>query len=158
MRIFSFLLFFMMYGATYAQDTGDSIFVEKNFWGYKYYQHNCRINFNQLPMVMANNFEAALLIGKARNRHTLSTILSGVGGFLVGLQLANAVIGGEANWTVGAVGGGLIVLSIPVNSSSGKFALKAVDVHNSQLMAQTSWKRQVFLGVSSYGAGFKYLF
>ena len=156
--IVAILIFSLGFGASYAQDAGDSIYVAKTFLGYKYYQSNFRINFNQLPSVMGNNADATMFIDKARNRHTFSAILSGAGGFLIGLQLANEIIGGDANWAMVAVGGGLIAISIPVKASSNKLTIKAVDAYNSQLITGTEWKGQMFFAVTNNGIGLKYLF
>jgi hypothetical protein len=152
------LIFSLGFGVSYAQETADSIYVAKTFWGYKYYQGNYRINFNQLPVVMENNAEASLLIDKARSRHTFSAILSGAGGFLIGLQLANEIIGGEANWAMVAVGGGLIAISIPIKASSNRLTIKAVDAYDSQLMARTEWEKQFIFGITHNGIGLRYLF
>jgi hypothetical protein len=107
---------------------------------------------------MENNSEALLLIDKARSRHTFSAILSGAGGFLIGLQLANEIIGGEANWAMMAVGGGLIAISIPIKSSSNKLTIKAVDAYNSQLTARAEWEKKFIFGVTHNGIGLRYLF
>lgn len=157
-KAIAILIFSLGVGVSIAQEAMDSIYVSKTFWGYKYYQGNYRINFNQLPMVMENNAEASLLIDKARSRHTFSAILSGAGGFLIGLQLANEIIGGEANWAMVAVGGGLIAISIPIKASSNKLTLNAVDAYNSQLKSRVEWKRELFIGTSMNGIGLRYLF
>lgn len=158
MRAFVVLIFFVGFGASFAQESVDSISVAKTFLGYKYYQGNFRINFNQLPMLMENNAEASMLIDKARSRQTLSAILSGAGGFLIGLQLANEIIGGEANWAMVAVGGGLIAISIPINASSNKLTIKAVNAFNSQLVVHKEWEKQLIVGVFHNGIGLRYLF
>jgi hypothetical protein len=157
-KAIAIFVFSLGFGASYAQEAVDSIYVSKTFWGYKYYQGNFRINFNQLPEVMEYHADATMFIDKARNRHTLSAILSGAGGFLIGLQLANEIIGGEANWAMVAVGGGLIAISIPISASSNKLTIKAVDAYNRQLMSRTEWKSQLSFGVSNNGIGLNFLF
>ncbi len=41
-------------------------------------------------------------------------VLGGIGGALVGWQLGTYIGGGEPNWTLAAVGGGLIAVAIPL--------------------------------------------
>jgi hypothetical protein len=144
-----------MAGHTHAQS--DSIYIAKNFWGYKFYHQNERLNINQLPLLMEDNPEALDIMVKAKNRHVLSSIVSGAGGFLIGLQLANTIIGGEPNWTMAAIGGGLVIVSIPIYSKSYKLSSGAVNIHNSQLHASLP-KSQLRFGISGSGFGMKCFF
>ena len=114
------LFFVLMFGffISNAQIPSDSVFVAKNFWGYKFYQKDQRLNFNQLPYIMEGSSEAHTLITKARTNNTISSIIGGAGGFLIGWQLASAIIGGDPNWTLAGIGGGLIIVSIPIFSKS----------------------------------------
>jgi len=145
--------------ASYAQMESDSIFISKGFLGYRYYHHDERLNINHLPALMYENAEAYELVTKAKNKQVLSSIVSGAGGFLIGLQLANLIIGGEANWTVAAVGGGLIVVSIPVFSRSNKLSRLAVEGYNSSLISSSDHRKtQLLLGMTQNGPGIQLVF
>ncbi len=146
------LIIFMGFISAKAQTPSDSVFVHKNFWGYKFYQKDARLNFNQLPYIMESDQEAYLLIKKARNINTISSIISGTGGFLIGWQLGTALFGGEVNWTMAAIGGGLIVVSIPIYSKSYKKSLQAVDIYNAGISASRRQPRMV-VGTMQHGIG-----
>ena len=145
-------IIFMGFISAKAQTPSDSVFVHKNFWGYKFYQKDTRLNFNQLPYIMEGDQEAYLLIKKARNINTISSVISGIGGFLLGWQLVTVLVGGEANWTMVAIGGGLIVVSIPIYSKSHKQSLQAVNLYNAGLSA-SSRRPRIVAGTMQHGIG-----
>ena len=116
-----------------AQNPSDSVFIQKKVFGYKFFQNDMRLNLNQLPYIMEENQEAYQLIRNARSNNTISSIISGTGVFLIGLQLANGIIGGEPNWTLAGIGAGLIVVSIPLYSKSYRQSLSAVQTYNAGL-------------------------
>ena len=157
----AFLIFFIIGFSNLAQaqsqieDTqiaSDSIYFQKSFFGYKYYQWDTQINFNQLPAIMIKDQEAYALVKKAKNKNTISSILGGAGGFLLALQLANVIIGEDPNWTMIAISGGLVVISIPIFSKSYKQSLKAIDMYNSGL-GTSSHRLQWSLGTTRNGIG-----
>ena len=135
-----------------AQIYSDSIFIQKSFIGYKFYQMDARINFNQLPEIMKEDQQAYILVKKAKNKNTISSILGGAGGFIIGLQLANVIITGDPNWAVLAVGGGLVVISIPIFVKSNRQSLEAIDMYNSGL-GISSHRLQWSLGTTKNGIG-----
>lgn len=145
------------FSSAYAQIPSDSVFVTKNFWGYKFYQKGQRLNFNQLPYIMEGSNDAYSLITKARTNNTISSIISGTGGFLIGWQLASAIIGGEPNWILAGVGGGLIIVSIPIFSKSHRQSLEAVEMYNAGLSAD-NLKAQLNFGTTENGIGLKLSF
>lgn len=147
-----FLFTCMVVSLTHAQSESDSVYIIKNFWGYKFYHQQERLNINQLPSLMEANPEALDKSVKAKNRYVLSSIVSGAGGFLIGLQLANTIIGGDPNWTMAAIGGGLVIVSIPIYSQSYKLSSTAVGIYNSQLHSFNP-KPQFMLGISGNGLG-----
>lgn len=157
MRILVFLLLLGAASISKGQTPSDSIFVYKNFIGYKFYQKNVRLNFNQRPYIMEGDQTAHSQIKKVGNKNTISSILSGTGGFLIGLQLVTALVGGDANWTIVVIGGGLFVVFIPIYSKSDKQSLEAVNLYNAGL--GTSIHRPILrLGAFQNGNGFRYEF
>jgi len=145
-------ILFMGFTCIKAQTPSDSIFVNKNFWGSKFFQKDTRINFNQLPYIMEDDQEAYRLIKKAKNTNVISSIISGTGGFLIGWQLVTALVGGEANWAMVAIGGGLIAVSIPIYSKSYKQSLQAVEMYNAGLSTNNHRPRMV-VGTTRHGIG-----
>jgi len=136
-----------------AQTPSDSVYIYKSFLGYKFIQHEERLNFNQLPDVLDENQEAFLLIKKAKTNNIVSSIIGGIGGFMIGWQLGTAIVGGEPNWTLAAVGGGLVVVSIPIYSKSMGQTLRAVDLYNAGL-GTNSRRPKLNLRFVRHGFGF----
>lgn len=137
-----------------AQVPSDSVLFQKKIFGYKFFQNDVRLNLNQLPYLMEENQEAYQLIKKAKSNNTIASIISGTGGFLIGLQLANTLIGGEPNWTLMAVGGGLVVITIPLYTKSFRQSFLAVQKYNEGLGVK-SYAPVFHLGICSGGVGFK---
>ena len=153
MKFGLFLILMFLCYFSQAQSTTDSVYVEKSLFGYRFYQVDTRLNLNQLPYVMEGNEEARMLMMRSKKGNTWATVLSGTGGFLVGWQLINAAIsGGEANWVIAGVGGGLIIASIPVFSASYRQALDAIEMHN-QTVGGTSRRIELDVGFTRNGVG-----
>lgn len=140
-----------------AQNSTDSIYVVKRFMGIQFIQDNYRLNFNQLPDIMRDNQAAYAKMRKAKSNNTVSAILSGVGGFLIGLNLGTALVGGDPNWSYSAVGGGLIIISIPISAKSYHLSQEAVNLYNADLQAATS-RFRLYASYSANGLGIKMVF
>lgn len=106
---------------------------------------------------MNENQEAQQIIKKVKTKNTVASIFSGVGGFIIGWQLGAAIVGGEPNWNAAAVGGGLVLISIPISVKSYKQALQAVKIYNAGLVA-SSKRSQLFLCTTVDGVGLKLKF
>ncbi len=154
MRIIIVLLLIGIVGISKGQAPSDSVIVNKSVFGYKFFHHDNRINFNQLPAILNENHEAQQLIRKAKTTNTVASIISGVGGFMVGWQLGAALVGGEPNWNMAAVGGGLTLIAIPIGSKSNKQAIQAIGIYNEGL-SSSSHRPQLFLGASGNGIGMR---
>jgi hypothetical protein len=157
MKILLIILFFGVVITSKAQTPSDSIFIQKNFFGYKFYQKDTRLNFNQLPYIMGGDQEAYRLVKKASSTNTIAAIISGTGGFLVGWQLVTALVGGDPNWAMAGAGVGLIVISIPISAKSYRQSLQAVNTYNSGLAAN-GCRPKLFLGTTSHGIGLQFKF
>ncbi len=157
MRVIVIFLLFGLVNISNGQTPSDSVFVHKNFLGYKFFHHNTRVNFNQLPAIMNENQEAQQIIKKVKTKNTVASIFSGVGGFMIGWQLGAAIVGGEPNWNAAAIGGGLVLISIPISVKSYKQTLQAIEMYNSGLSASDK-RPQLFLSGSSNGIGLKFKF
>lgn len=157
MKILLIIIFLGIGLVAKAQTPSDSIYIYKNFFGYKFYQTDARLNFNQLPYIMEDHQEAFELIKKASSKNTIAAIISGTGGFLLGWQLVTAVVGGEPNWTMAGIGAGLIVISIPINVKSNRQSVQAVELYNSKLVVRR-YKPKLYFTSTNYGAGVKLKF
>jgi len=139
---------------TFGQTASDSISMKKVFGGYQFYQGEKRLNMNQLVSMMKPNNQAYQQIKSAQSIYTLSTIIGGVGGFMVGWPIGTALGGGEPNWTMAGIGAGLIVVSIPISQSFNKKAKQAVETYNSGLQTNSFWdKNELKLSLTGNGLG-----
>lgn len=117
----------------FAQIQSDSILVAKSFWGYKFYQHDTRVNINTLADLMVNNVNAFDMATRAKKNQIISSVIGGTGGFLLGLQLGALFAGGNPNWTLAGISAGFIVVAIPISSKSYRQSLMAVELFNEGL-------------------------
>jgi len=132
-----------------AQISTDTLVIKK---GLTFQQNQKTYTFKEVPALMHNNKQAYEFIQKARTQSIISNVLSFAGGGFIGWPLGTAIAGGEANWTLAAIGAGLIVVAIPVFSSAKKNATKAVQIYNEGVQTQQN-NLSVNLGVTPQGVG-----
>jgi hypothetical protein len=72
-------------------------------------------------------------IGTAKTLGTIAMIGAVAGGALVGYPLGQAAAGQDPLWPLAAVGGGIIVISLPIGMWSSSKVAGAVRTHNEQL-------------------------
>jgi hypothetical protein len=126
--------------------------LQKLVGSYKFKLNDKNISLNDMAMMMEPNPEAFKLISTAQVQNAWTTLVSGLGGGLIGWELGGALVGKKI--TGGMIGAGalLIVISIPINNASMKNALKAVELYNAGLKT-TSLKAQPTLQFVSRGNG-----
>jgi ribosomal protein L16/L10AE len=144
---------------TFGQTNSNSISMEKVFGGYQFYQGGKRLTMNQLVNIMEPNSLAHQQIKSARNTNTLSTVISGVGSFMLGYTIGTALFGGEPNWTMAGIGAGLVIVSLPISQSSNKKAKQAVEKYNKGLQTSSFWdKNELNLSFTGNTFGLKLTF
>ena len=111
---------------------------EQVFGGYKYTLNGKKVVMKDLVNLMKNDAKSYELIKKGQSNNTLANIIGAVGGGLVGYPLGTAAGGGNANWTLAAIGAGLIVVAIPIASSAKKNTNRAVNIYNRSLGVTSS--------------------
>lgn len=121
-----------------AQNLNDSIEIRKPL-GTVYYQHGKRITHRQIVEITKKNEAAYDEMKIARNYYTFGNIFGAAGGFFVGWPLGSALAGGEPDWSLAAIGAGLIMVSIPFSISYSKHTKKAVTIYNKGLSQSTSY-------------------
>ena len=87
-----------------------------------------------------------------------NTVLGSAGGFLVGWPAGTSLAGGDPNWTLAAIGAGLIVISIPFTLAYTKHAKNSVRIYNSGLSRSSFQSRDFSIGLTSDGIGLKVTF
>lgn len=118
---------------SYAFSYAQAIDSEKVFGGYKFSQNGEKMSFRDLERTMEANESAHQLINYARSRNMLASVISFAGGGLIGWPIGSYLGGGDPNWALAGIGIGLVVVSIPISSSAGKKAKRAVDIYNDSL-------------------------
>jgi len=150
-----FAIFLLLASTMVAQTSADTLVVRGNAWtGFTFQQNQRTYTLREMPALMQNNQEAHNFIQKARNQNTISMVLGAAGGFLIGWPLGTAIAGGDPNWALAAVGGGLIAVTIPITISAKRNANRAVQIYNEGVQTQQS-NLSINLGITPQGVGFQ---
>ncbi len=116
--------------SVFSQNQNDSIQAKKVFGGYKFECKGKILTSKDMLGMMKDNPEAYQYMEKAKNSAGIANILGFAGGFMIGWPLGTAMGGGKPNWALAGVGCGLLIVAIPIASSSNKKAMIAVDKFN----------------------------
>jgi hypothetical protein len=92
--------------------------------------YGTKYKMKDMVTIMKPNIIASNHINQARTNNTFAQILNIPGGLLVGYPIGTAIAGGDANWTLAIVGGGLIALSVPFLTATNRHSKKAVEHYN----------------------------
>lgn len=150
--ILSFLI--LSFTSSFGQTANDSITIKKNFWGYKFYQGDTRVQLGDLVNIMRTNEEAYKSIKSAQSNYTLASVIGFAGGFMIGWPIGAAVAGGEPNWALAGIGAGLLVATIPLTNSFVKKSKFAVGSYNRGSTSSSVWDRsEMSLSLSGAGLG-----
>jgi hypothetical protein len=140
-----------------GQNVSDTIEVRKAL-GVIFLQNGKKLAPRNLLEITKSNAESYNEMKKAKSNFDVGNIFGFAGGFMVGWPIGTALGGGEPNWTLAAIGAGLIVISIPFSSAYSKHAKNAVGIYNNGLKQtghnNVEWK----LGLTCSGVGIKITF
>lgn len=138
-----YLIFFsfLVSSFSYAQTTTQPVELKKVFGGYQFYQGTKRLTMNKLVNSLKSNSESYAEIKKAQTNYYISSLIGGVGGFMVGFPIGTAMGGGEANWKMAGIGAGIIALSVPISIRCNKQIKKATEIFNSSLNSTSFWNK-----------------
>lgn len=155
--VFTLLLFFML--NSFAQTEPDTIHIDKVFGGYRFSQGQKFLTVGQLVKIMEPNEMASRKIKKARSSNVVANVFGGAGGFMIGYPIGTQLGGGDPNWSLAAIGAGLVVVSIPFTQSFNKQAIEAVSIFNEGLKnSSIRQKTELYLTMNGYGIGFRLIF
>ena len=129
---------------TLATCVAQRIETQKTFGGTKYTQQGQALNMNDLVNLMEPDTEAYTLMRSAKSNYAVAQVLSIPGGLLIGWPIGTAIGGGDPNWTLAAVGGGLVVATIPFSSAGNKKAKAAIDMYNQKYTIGPRKERPIF--------------
>ena len=147
----SLILVGILFSLQGFSQSGD-ITYKKTFGGLKFYQHDQVLRPKQMLNKMSGNQEAQDYMKKAKTNYDVAQVLGGIGGFMVGWPIGTAIGSGEPNWTMAAIGGGIILLALPLSSGFNKNAKKAVEIYNNKEDA-SSRKMKFDFAIDKYGVG-----
>ena len=80
--------------------------------------------------VMSTNPEAQKLMKSAKSGRSASNVLGFIGGILVGWSIGDAITSDEPSWTPAIIGGGLILITIPISTGATNKMKKSIDIYN----------------------------
>ena len=140
--------------STYGQTARDSVSCEYLRGKYNFYYKGKTLTFRETTHVMQSSFEAGHAIKSAQSANTLSTILIGAGGFLIGWPIGNLIDGSKPEWQMAVIGAGLIVVAIPIHKKVEKRIKRAVGIYNNSLKTSSFPKdKELRFGMTGNGIG-----
>lgn len=152
-------LILVCFGVSFGQSKDKTITTKKILGGYQFYQGAQRLNMSQLARVVEPNAEAHKLVKSAKSNIIFSSIIGGVGGFMLGWNLGTAIGGGKPNWYVAGAGVGLIVVSIPINNKGMRQAKSAVQLYNDSSGYGIEGKEyKMYFAIAESGTGLAIIF
>ena len=135
-----------------AQDyLSDSITTPNK--GHIFYQKGQWLGTKQLLELTKPYPEAYSEMLKAKADKDAATIIGLIGGFMVGWPIGAALAGGDPNWTIALIGGGAVLVSIPISNGYRKHALEATEIYNREAFKQASRKNTWEFRAGSQGIG-----
>lgn len=148
--LFVTALFLACSGLALAQELADTVEVQRSF-SPVFRQDGRKLKPRDLLELTKSNPKAYEEMRIAKSNYDASQVFGFIGGFLVGWPLGTALGGGEPNWTLAAVGGGVILISLPFSSGFAKHAMKAMSIYNDDLRKSARNPVRMKMGLSVTG-------
>lgn len=136
---------------TQTASVRDTIQYQKTGTGYQFILHNETLTFDKLGKVMQDNPESMKFYKQAKGTSGIITVLSYAGGFLIGYPIGTMLGGGKPEWTMAAIGCGLIVIAIPIANGANNNLLNAVQAYNQGKPVSFKNNYEINLGVNQNG-------
>ena len=114
----------------FTQNQSDTIEVRKTFFGTTFRLNGRNLKPRELLDITKVNAEAYKEMKIAHKNFVIANIFGMPGGFLVGWPIGTAIGGGQPNWSLAAMGAGLIVIEIPFATAYVRHAKMAVRIYN----------------------------
>lgn len=143
--------------AVFGQSTSDTIEIRYGF-GPVFVQNNRKLTPKELMEITYSDPEAFNEMIIAKRNADASSVFGGIGGFMVGWPIGTAIGGGEPNWAMAAIGGGLIIISIPFSTGYSKHAKRAVKIYNNDIKQAATSKVDFNMGFTCDGIGLRITF
>ena len=123
-QLLIFTLFMSLAGLSWTQDSNkkrDSLHVTSSFGNLSFYHNGVPVNKRDYQNVISANPEAKEMFRKANNTGIIASTFNFVGWFGVGWTLGSFLASNspeQVNWTMGAIGVGTLLISLPISSSA----------------------------------------
>jgi hypothetical protein len=140
-----------------GQVPSDSIQIKKRL-GPVFQQNGINLTPKQLMSITKSNPEAYAEMKIANSNYIASLFLQIPGGFLIGYPIGTAIGGGDPNWTMTAIGAGLVIVAIPLVSGYNKHATNSVRIYNKGIKASSIPVLSMSFGPTANGIGFRVKF
>ncbi len=138
--------------ATKMAQLQDTIQYRKTGAGYNFTLNNEALTLDRLENVLQNNPASFDYFKKAKSTKGIISVLGYAGGALIGYPLGTMLGGGQPNWTLAAVGCGLLVIGIPIASNADKNILRAVQIYNQEpSLSRKDDNYEIKLGMNQNG-------
>lgn len=111
----------------------DSVFMTKNFWGYRFYSGTERMKRGELKAVMCTDLEAFAWWRSAKANYVVAYAAAFAGGWVLGYTFGDFLLGEDLHIPRLLGGIGLVVLSVNFESYFHQNMQKAIDEYNSSL-------------------------
>jgi len=151
--ILTLLIICLAFFTSNGQSEKIEIVPNGNSFGYQ--QDGKVLTINDIAYIVGSNSDAANYISSAKGNKTMASVLSFGGGFLIGWPLGTAIGGGDPNWLLAGIGGGLVLLAIPLATGANKKVKKGVDLYNASLESTSylEFMPEIQLSNTSSGIG-----
>lgn len=150
------LIFMGAMSITYGQSGNDPLEMRRTFFGgYHFYKGDSRWYINQVSYLMKQNDAVAHKAFKsARFTNTIANIIEFTGSFMIGYPLGVALRGGDPNWNWALIGGGLVIIGIPIKQHFYTKARRAINIYNGDLPVESNEEKlKMEMSVSGNGLG-----
>jgi hypothetical protein len=134
------------YGPPHTSNS-DSIFLRNNQGHYKG-QILTRKEFVEL---LKTNDEAFKKYKSSKASGKISNWLAFIGGYCIGWPIGTAIGGGEPEWGLVAVGGGILVAAIPIAMISNDLFKEAVTIYNNGISKNHQSNKELKIGFTGNG-------
>ncbi len=147
----------------FAQKKGDKLKVETGLFKNKYYHGVWSISQDKAMNMLSENGESYALINKGIKLQRTFRIMAGAGTAMVLYSAISEAAGADdARWYIAGIGGGVILISIPIYSTGHKKVHESIEVYNEEVLSKKITQRrfikevELFSDAKSAGVCFKF--
>jgi hypothetical protein len=146
-----------------AQKKNDKLKITNGAFKNKYYKGVWHVSKEKAYGYLRENGEAYNFVVKGEKLQKIGTGAAFIGGALIGYSVGSAAGGAEdPKWFLAGIGGGLVLLAIPIYSTANKKIQTGVEIYNEGLetgyLPEKKFIDKISLVGSEYGIGLRATF